>query len=346
MAVLAGFAAALVTVLGLTPGVGLLARRMGFLDRPDRRKIHVQPVPLGGGVAIVAGVIAGVLAAVFAHVLAEPAPGGVAALPSRYVLAVLGGLGWAMAIGLRDDRKPLSPAWKLAGQLAAAAILILGSGRPEPSALHGLGIPIAFVGVVGLMNACNFLDNMDGILSGIALVCASAFCVVAAADATAVAGAAAALAAATAGATAGFLAYNFAPARIFMGDAGSLAIGFLLAAIALGLAPPDLQIQPGFGLLLILGYPLFDLAFVTITRLMDHRKVWTPGKDHSTHRLHRLVVSPRRTALAVYGMAAMMAGAGVAVCLRPGPGSALLALLSGAMLCGVGVRLRRVPPVG
>jgi UDP-GlcNAc:undecaprenyl-phosphate GlcNAc-1-phosphate transferase len=192
---------------------------------------------------------------------------------------------------------------------------------------------------------------MDGILSGIALVCASALGVIAAAFAASLGGAAAmaagvaaALAAATAGAAAGFLAFNFAPARIFMGDAGSLALGFLLAAIAIALVPPHLHVQPGLGLLLILGYPLFDFSFVTITRLMDHRKVWTPGKDHSTHRLNRLLASPRRTALAVYALAVMMAAAGVAVCLRPGPGSALFALLSGALLCGVGVRLKRVPP--
>jgi UDP-GlcNAc:undecaprenyl-phosphate GlcNAc-1-phosphate transferase len=340
MPLLACFALSLVTVLGLTPAVRHLARRADFIDRPARRKVHIQPVPLGGGVALAAGVVAGVVAWAFVGA----AEAGADDLRSRYFLAVMSGLAWAVAMGLRDDSKPLAPGWKLAGQFAAAAILVLGSGRPSPEALHGFGVPLALVGVVGLMNACNFLDNMDGILSGIALVCAGAFLVIAPAESTPIVAVAAALAAATAGATAGFLAYNFAPARIFMGDAGSLAIGFLLAAIALGMVPSNPRAPEGLGLLLILGYPLFDLAFVTITRLRDHRKVWTPGKDHSSHRLDRLLMDPRRTALAVYGLAAMMAVAGVAVRCWPGPWSAFIALLGGAALCGIGVRLARVPP--
>jgi UDP-GlcNAc:undecaprenyl-phosphate GlcNAc-1-phosphate transferase len=327
MPLLAPFAVALVTVLATTPLVRVLARRLGFVDRPASRKMHARPVPLGGGVALVAGIVAG----------------GVASrsfeLEARFPLAALGGLAVAVGLGLVDDRSPLRPGTKLAGQLLAASILVLGSGHPALPALHGLAVPLAIVGVVALMNACNFLDNMDGILGGIALVCASAYLVIARAGAVPVA----AVAAATAGASAGFLAYNFAPARIFMGDAGSLALGYLLAALALGLIPPSLPARPGLGIVLVLGYPIFDLAFVTITRLRDRRKVWAPGKDHSSHRLNRLLMSPRLTALAIYGLSSMMAIAGLLVCRFPGPASVVAAGLGSAVLLALGLRLARVP---
>lgn len=341
MSLLLSFAVALVTVLVFTPGVRNWARRAGLVDHPTRRKVHVHPTPLGGGVVIAAGVLAGVAAGAIVARAYEVQ----FALGGHFPLAVLGGLALTMAVGLADDRTPIPPAWKLAGQVAAASILILGSGRPNPAALHGLAIPIALVGAVALMNACNFLDNMDGVLSGVVLVCASAL--VAAAHASGGADPLAAwsvvAASSTAGAAAGFLAFNFPPARIFMGDAGSLTLGFLLAAIALGLSPPQLPIYPGVGLLLILGYPLFDLTFVTVTRIRDGRKVWTPGRDHTSHRLNQLLSSGRTTALAIYGLTAIVAAAGVLVCRWPGRMSLIAALAGGAMLLGLGMRLARVP---
>ncbi len=327
MPLIAPFAIALVTVLATTPLVQVLARRLGFVDRPASRKVHAHPVPLGGGVALVAGILAGVVA------------GPSFELEARFALAALAGLAVAVGLGLVDDRSPLRPGPKLAGQILAASILVLGSGHPALTALHGLAVPLAVIGVVALMNACNFLDNMDGILGGIALICASAYLVLARAGAVPVA----AMAAATAGASAGFLAFNFAPARIFLGDAGSLALGYLLAVLALGLIPPDLPVWPGLGIVLVLGYPIFDLAFVTITRLRDRRKVWLPGKDHSSHRLNRLLMSPRLTALTIYALSSMMALAGLLVCRFPGLLGALAAGLGTAVLLGLGLRLARVP---
>jgi UDP-GlcNAc:undecaprenyl-phosphate GlcNAc-1-phosphate transferase len=330
------FAVALLTVLGLTPLVRRLARKLGFVDRPAERKVHAEPVPLGGGVALVLGVLAGTLVAV------GRGGSGTLEVPGSFLLASLVGLLLAAGVGLWDDRSPLAPFAKLTGQILAAAVLVLGSGRPEPAALGGFGIPIFIVGVVGLMNACNFLDNMDGILGGIGLICAAAFFVVAS-DESPLLTAVAAIAAATAGASAGFLAYNFFPARIFMGDAGSLAVGYLLAALALGLTPPSLPARPALGLLLVLGYPAFDLIFVTVTRIRDRRRVWIPGRDHSTHRLNRLLENPRLTALTVYTLTGMMAAIGVAVLNHPGRASDLVAALGLALLCGLAVRLARVP---
>lgn len=297
--------------------------------------MHREPVPLGGGVALVAGVVAGVAAGALG-------PGGGTdglELPgARFFTAAILGLVLVVAVGLWDDRAPLKPLVKLGGQLIAALVLVLGSGHPEPAALSGLAIPLFVLGAVALMNACNFLDNMDGILAGIALVCGLALLAVAVSEWRAFAP----LAAATAGASAGFLAYNFAPARIFMGDAGSLAVGYLFALLVIGLTPPAVPARPTIGLLLILGFPLFDLTFVTITRIRDRRRVWIPGLDHSTHRLNHLLLGPRRTALAVYVLTAMTAVTGVLVVKHPGAPTALLAAADLLVLLVLGGRLARV----
>ncbi len=321
------FGIALLTVLAVTPPVQALARRIGFVDRPSARKVHAHPVPLGGGIALAAGILAGGLA------------GGAMRLEPRASIALLAGLLWIFVLGLRDDRSPLPPLAKLGGQLIAALVLVLGSGHPSAAACSGLAVPLATVGVVALMNACNFLDNMDGILAGIALVCGLGLLVVAGGGTAGLD----AIAAAIAGAAAGFLAYNFHPARIFMGDAGSHVLGFLLAGVVLLILPPFPPLRPVYGLLLIIGYPLFDLTFVTITRLLSGRPVWRPGKDHTTHRLNRLLPDPRATALVVYGLASVCAAAGIAVVTRPGPFTAAAAAVSLAFLLVLGLRLARMP---
>lgn len=336
MATTLPFAVALLAVLGLTPPIRRLARRFAFVDRPARRKVHREPVPLGGGVALVAGVVLGVVAGAVSPGGGSAGLGGV---PARFLIAAASGLALVVAVGLWDDRAPMKPFVKLGGQIIAALILVLGSGRPESSALSGFAVPVFVLGAVGLMNACNFLDNMDGILGGISLVCGLALLAIAVSETSALAP----VAAATAGASAGFLAYNFAPARIFMGDAGSLAVGYLLALLVIGLSPPAVPARPIAGLLLVLGYPLFDLTFVTITRIRDRRRVWNPGRDHSTHRLDRLLMSPRRTALVVYGLTAMMAIAGVVVIKVPGMVSMFLAAAGLLVLLVLGSRLARVP---
>jgi UDP-GlcNAc:undecaprenyl-phosphate GlcNAc-1-phosphate transferase len=323
------FAVAFATALVLTPPGRWLALRLNFVDRPAARKVHVHPIPLGGGIMITAGMLAGAMA------------GGLAGMLPREMWAVLSGLGWIVALGVVDDRWSLPPLIKLLGQVAAALMLIIGSGHPAPTALGGFGVPMALVGSVGLMNACNFLDNMDGILGGIGLLCGVGLAWAASATRPEVA----ALCAATAGAAGGFLVYNFHPARIFMGDAGSHAIGFLLAAGALLLVPYSLPVVESAGLLLVIAYPLFDLVFVTVTRVQSGRPVWSPGKDHTTHRLNRLLESPRLTALAVYALTAVAVAAGIALLHRPGVPSAVAAAAPILLFLILGLRLARVASV-
>jgi UDP-GlcNAc:undecaprenyl-phosphate GlcNAc-1-phosphate transferase len=327
------FAVALGAALGAIPLIRVVARRTGYIDHPTSRKVHPNPTPLGGGLGLLFGLLMGTAAGLLIQ------PSG---HDARLILAWLAGLLLVALIGYLDDRSPMTPLAKLAGQIAAALVLVLGSGVPDPQALHGLAVPVAVVGAVALMNACNFLDNMDGILGGIAVVCAIGFAVMAPPESAAAYGALA-----LAGAAAGFLAYNFAPARIFMGDAGSLPVGYLLAAFGLALASGSrargAEAGPLLGLALIVGYPLFDLTFVTITRLADGRRPWAPGHDHSTHRLNRLLGNSRRTALVVYALTTLLAAAGVAVAHSPSRPSLALALLTCLFLLALGLRLARVP---
>ncbi len=314
------FAIALATVAVATPGVRRLAIRLNLVDQPSARRFHQAAVPLAGGVAILLGWWLG---AGWVHrQIAVP----------EFQPFWIGSLG-ALLLGLVDDARGLPPLVKLAGQVALAVFLV---GAVGP---NGLGwAVVAGVWVVGLMNACNFLDNMDGILAGSSCLSALAFWVVLAPAPVA------ALAAATTGACLGFLFFNFAPARVFMGDAGSLALGYLLGGLSLLIATRAPAGPAWVAVALALCYPLFDLIFVTWTRIRDGRKFYLGGRDHTSHRLNSLVASPHRTALGVYALAAAGAMAAVVVDGSSSPTVAIvLAVAATLMLAWVGVRLARVP---
>jgi UDP-GlcNAc:undecaprenyl-phosphate GlcNAc-1-phosphate transferase len=175
------FGVALGIALGSIPLIRPLAARFGFVDHPTGRKVHVTPIPLGGGLGLVLGLGLGTLSGI----VQSDMP-----FAQRPVLAWLAGLIVVVLVGLKDDRSPMSPLPKLAGQIVAALVLVLGTGVPAPGALGGLAVPLAVVAAVALMNACNFLDNMDGILGGIAVVCGFACALLAPAGSAAAQGAA------------------------------------------------------------------------------------------------------------------------------------------------------------
>jgi UDP-GlcNAc:undecaprenyl-phosphate GlcNAc-1-phosphate transferase len=261
--------------LGLTPLLRALAPAIGFLDHPGDRKPHPAPTPLLGGVAVAGALVAGPLAAsLLLHTkIAVPAAG------------VLIGATLSLALGLMDDRTPMRPAGKLVGQIVAALFLVAwGSGHGFVT-LHPVLAAVAVVGVVALLNAVNFLDAMDGIVSAIVPVTGLGFVALAllhGADVNL------ALAWGAIGASAGFLVYNAPPARIFLGDAGSHLLGFVLAALALQALDGALTIPHIASIAAILAYPLFDVLFVVTTRLADGRPIHVGGTDHTTHRLSRV----------------------------------------------------------
>ena len=317
--------------LVLTP-VGIrVAWATGYLDHPEARKLHTAATALLGGVVVFASALAGWGALHLAgHGSAQ-----------REALSLLAGALIVTGLGLWDDRFGMNPIVKLAGQAAAASAL-LAAGR-----LPGLGLPapleaaLTLTALVGLMNAVNFLDNMNGMVAGLAAVTLAAFgCASATRGAQGLAAAQFALAAACAG----FLPYNFPRARIFLGDAGSLFLGYSLGAsavLACAAAPP------GWGRLgppLMLAYPAFDLIFVVVNRLREGRKVYLGGKDHSNHRLASVIRCPTRTVLLMWCTTAALCASGLAVLWLNRPLPALL--LSGlwtSLLSWSGWKLSSIP---
>jgi len=278
-------ASALMLAIGGTPVMRLVALRFGVIDRPAARKIHANPVPLLGGAAIYVAFI--IVLLLFGD--------------RRYIHEVVGiflGATLVSLMGVVDDRWGLGSYVKLAGQLLAACILIY-SGVQVRVWGGWLDIAVTIGWVVGITNAMNLLDNMDGLSGGIAMIAAAFFTLLAALSNQYLVGA---LAAALAGACAGFLVYNWNPAHIFMGDTGSLFLGFLLAAVGIKLRFPSNSDTITWMIpLLVLAVPIFDTTLVFISRLRRGKNpLTTPGKDHISHRLAQLTGSRREAVLLCY----------------------------------------------
>ena len=280
------FGAALTLALGATP----LARRLAFhtnmVDRPGGRKFHANPTPLLGGLAIYVAVILAVL--LFGQ--------------RFYVSQVIGiviGATLISFLGFWDDRNAL-PAWaKLVGQALPVCVLILTGVEISVFKQPVLNIAATFVWVLFITNAINFLDNMDGLSAGVAAVASAFFVLLASLSSQYLVGI---LAAALLGACIGFLAYNFNPASIFMGDTGSLFLGFLLAAVGIKLRfPGNVPAVTWMIPVLVLGVPILDTSLVIISRLRrGHNPFTTAGKDHLSHRLVYLGFTRREAVLMIY----------------------------------------------
>lgn len=277
---------AMVLAFSVTPLAQRTARRIGMVDQPSARKQHTVPTPLLGGAAIY-------LAVIVALIL----------LGDRFyvnqVIGIFMGATLVSFMGLWDDRRGLSPWVKLAIQFVAAGILALTDVCISLFPWPALNVAATLLWVVGITNAMNLLDNMDGLSGGIAAIAALFFLLFAAMSRQYLVGA---LAAALVGACVGFLFYNVNPARIFMGDTGSLFLGFTLAAVGIKLRFPDNSafvtwMVPVF----VLAVPIFDTSLVIISRLRRGlNPLTTPGKDHLSHRLARLTGSPREAVLICY----------------------------------------------
>lgn len=312
---------ALLLAVGVTPLMRRLALRTGVIDQPNARKVHGSPVPLLGGAAIYIAFIATLL--LFGD--------------KRYVPQVVGifvGASLVSLMGVVDDRWGLGSYVKLTGQIAAALILIF-SGVQVSLFGNWLDIALTVVWVVGITNAMNLLDNMDGLSGGIAMIAATFFTLLAALSNQYLVGA---LAAALAGACVGFLFYNWNPAHIFMGDTGSLFLGFLLAAVAVKLRFPSNSNTITWMIpLMVMGVPIFDTTLVFISRLRRGlNPLTTPGKDHLSHRLALLTGSRREAVLICY----LIAGAFGLVGVFLTDASLAEALLTGGLVlavCGYGI---------
>ena len=264
--------------------------RFGLVDTPKADRWHTRPTPKVGGIAMFA---AFVLALSTTVLIAPPA--------GEIHWALLAGSLITFALGVLDDYKQLSPAAKLIGQIIAAAIVVFFGRNLDFFDLEILNIIFTFAWLIGITNAINLLDNMDGLAGGVALIAALMlslmFWQIEANNLLLIA-------LALGGSILGFLVYNFPPASVFMGDGGSLFLGFTLAALAIAQVPRASNLLAILGVpTLIFLLPILDTTMVTITRILRGQSPAQGGKDHTSHRLIAFGFSERQTVLVLYGVA-------------------------------------------
>ncbi len=344
-----------------------LALRKRFLDLPGGRKVHGEPIPLGGGIslwiAILAAVFLGLGSARFfpdlaarifppaeAQLLAALASGAAARLPALALLLACAGAVWLA--GLVDDARGLTPGPKLAVEALAASALYLFFG-PDPFRIT-LFTPVPFlwflltvVWIVTVTNAFNFIDNMDGLCAATGLSTSLLFMVLGLQTGQLLV---AALFAALAGALLGFLPMNWPPARLFLGDAGSLLVGFLTASLTVLFTFYESRESPWVlaAPFLVLAVPLFDMTTVLWIRWRSGAPLTVGDRNHFSHRLLALGLSPRQVLGVVSALTLAIGTTATLLYVLP-PVASALALLQAAGILAVVWLLeragrRRAPP--
>ena len=311
---LSAFAVAAVVSLVLTPLAIRAALRLGVLDHPGERKSHSTPTPYLGGVAIV-------IAVTLAIVVAALVRGETVATLTQ----LLGILAIALAMsatGLVDDLRGLPVAVRFGLQLAAALGLWLLDVRVDLTGSATVDLPLTVLWTVGITNAMNLLDNMDGLSASTATIASIWFGLIAVVNGQFLVSA---LAFTVAGAAAGFLRDNRPPARIYMGDAGSLFLGTMLASLGMLLSLDRGILVTAAVPVLILTVPVLDTALVTIARIRHGISPFQGGKDHTSHRLVRLGL-PVPIAVGLIGIASLAHGWVALLVLRIDTTSAILLL--------------------
>ncbi|MFD0673687.1 glycosyltransferase family 4 protein [Cohnella sp. GCM10027633] len=303
---LSGFAIALALALVLTPLVKKFAVRVGAVDVPNQRKVHTRIMPRMGGLAIYASFTVGLL------LLLPWLPSD---LLSHHDKNLIGGLltGGTLIVllGSLDDKFDLSAKLKLLVQIAAACIVVFGFdvkinllNIPFGDAMQPLGewisVPLTIFWIVGVTNAINLIDGLDGLAAGVSAIAIGTILVMGIIMGNF---AVIMLAAVLLGSIIGFLFFNFHPAKIFMGDSGSLFLGFALATLSM-LGFKQITVVSFVTPLLIIGVPLSDTFFAIVRRWIQKKPIFAPDKGHLHHCLQQLGFSHRKTVLIIWGIAA------------------------------------------
>lgn len=305
------FLIAIGAALVVTPGVILLAAKTGAMDAPDARKVHKKPIPRIGGIGIYIAFMAGMLVVMSMNVLTEEV--------SHELIGLLFGGSLIVLLGIIDDYKNLPAKVKLVGQIIAATVLVvvfdvridfITDPFGDYLFLEFMAIPATIFWIVGLTNTVNLIDGLDGLAAGVSTIaCITIFLVALQQDIMLVA----VLTAALGGAAMGFLYYNFNPARIFMGDSGSMFLGYMLAGIsiigAVKCAATIALIVP----ILALGLPILDTAFAIVRRYRGGVPIFKPDKGHLHHRLLDLGFTQRQAVLLMYVISALLGLSAVAL---------------------------------
>lgn len=319
---LVGGVAAVCTFVATFP-VRTIAARIGFVDEPDERRIHKKTTPNGGGVAMFVAFLVSMIVASRIPSLHNLFQG------SSEPLGIVLGCTVIVGVGVIDDAREMSAPAKMSGQVLAAMVLVF-----EGVTMFWFKVPLAglvvlsssliplltALWVIGVTNAVNFIDGLDGLAAGLVAIAAGAIAVyglhlmqTGALQGDNIGPLVAVIAC---GVSVGFLPHNFSPARVFMGDAGALFLGLLMAAstMVIGGRTTDVTGQTYFFFapllipLFILGVPIIDMAFAFVRRTAKRTQFHSPDKDHIHHRLLRLGHGPRRTVVILWGWTALLSG--------------------------------------
>ncbi len=317
---------ALVISLLLVPFVAKLAVKIGAVDKPNARKVHTRIMPRMGGLAIYLSFFAVLL---LSHGF------------SKQILGIFLGGTILVLVGIVDDMKDIPAKVKLLGQIIAACVVVAFGVRVDFMTnifqgdtffLSFFSIPVTIIWIVAIINAVNLIDGLDGLAAGISTIAAITM---------AIAGYAggqtemASMAMILIGATLGFLRYNFHPAKIFMGDTGSMFLGYTLAVFAvLGVAKSFTMLSLVTPIL-VLAIPILDTLFAIIRRKMNHKPIFKPDKHHLHHCLLNYGFSHRDTVLIIYAVSAILALCGLIMTyLNSTQGICLLAVISVVIIYG------------
>ena len=289
------FVIALIVTYICTPLVRTLAVKIGAIDAPDARKVHQVSIPRLGGLAIYIGYMVSLLYSV---------------KDTSSVKGLLIGSVILVAVGIWDDVKQIGPKTKLLGQIVAALMLPIFDNAihfisigDHMLYLEYLSIPLTVFWIVGFTNIVNLIDGLDGLAAGISLIACIAICIV-----TLQMGQVdlACITLALAGAACGFLRYNFNPAKIFMGDTGSMLLGYTMAAISV---MGSVKTAATVGLVvpvIVLGLPILDTLFAIVRRRINGRPVFQPDKGHLHHRLLAMGLTQKQAVLLMYAITAVL----------------------------------------
>jgi UDP-GlcNAc:undecaprenyl-phosphate GlcNAc-1-phosphate transferase len=306
-----------------------IAIKLGIVDKPDNLvKTHKASVAYLGGVGILIGLITGVLVGIY---LLHGQPH----LPKtfRWLFGVLAGGSIACFIGLADDILDMKPYQKILGQIVAAVILVAVGIRPSLSFLHAyfgwdipdnieiiLGIPIVIAFVLGATNSLNLIDGLDGLCAGVTVVITAALLMLAihlgtwASSAVGGDSVRVIVCLGLLGAVCGFLPFNRHPAKIFMGDAGSMLLGFVVAALMILFA--EKAVRWWIASVVVFGLPILDTAVALLRRMLNHRPLFVSDRGHIYDQMIDRGIPLKRTVAICYGLAAMYALIGLGLSLR------------------------------
>lgn len=305
------FAVALIVALIATPAVILLARKTGAMDAPNARKVHKTPIPRIGGLAIYLGFMAAIIFVAIKYGLDDEM------IKETVGLTLSGSL--IVALGLVDDYKNLPAKIKLLGQIGAAAVLVLlfdvridfvTDPFGDYIYLEWFALPATMFWLVGLTNTVNLIDGLDGLAAGVASIASFTILLIALEQNFILV---AVMTAALAGAALGFLKYNFNPAEIFMGDSGSMFLGFMLAGISVTGAVKSVATIALIVPIFALGLPILDTTFAIVRRLRGGVPIFKPDKGHLHHRLLSVGFTQRQAVLLMYVISALFGLSAIAL---------------------------------